>query len=86
MDKPKPHTVVTLNLFNTLDYLEKYRKGIKDRIWQYLCNGDRIRGNDTHCYAIYFEDDSCEGELGKDFALLFEEYPEAGNFLWDISW
>lgn len=87
--KPQVRTTTSLNLLDVLNYLETNNKGIKDRLWRWLCDRDSIR-NDiyTSCLFPPIEEinEKDYGDIFEDLLLVHTHFPEAADVLWCISW
>lgn len=93
-DKPMPHIKKCVNLIQTLNHLELDLPGIKDHIWEKMCDYDLIRNDSyTDFNPNYFGTDNAEHILNGDkytealkAYLLSIGLGENEPFLWEISW
>ncbi len=94
---PQVHTVREINLFEVLDHLEAIgHKGIKDRIWDYLCSNENVHNNILIIIYMPTKEDNDPESFGSkkedykdlkilsDFIYSIGEDPE--KLYWDISW
>ncbi len=90
MKKPEIiKTVKILNFLDVLDYLEKTRPGLRERLWKIY--GEYIN-NDSYLFLAteewFYERWKNKDEIKKDLELLLKEYPEIeeGKILFSVSW
>lgn len=93
-DKPMPKMVKCLNLIQTLNHLELDIPGIKDALWERMCDLDLIRNDSYSNFTVdYFSGSDADEILNGDKHtealhdyLLSIGLEESESFLWEISW
>lgn len=85
-ERPLPQTVRSINLIRSLSWLERNGyPGIKDRIWDDLCDYYTFSNNTSFEIRIGNKEDT--GNKGVDeFLLALKNLYERGTYLVEVSW
>ena len=88
--KPASKSIEYYNLICVLNYLDNIEPGTKDTIWEILTTDDVV-GNDTFGYYVSPLSDyeiCLAGNMEQLMAikLLFDHYPDADKYLWQVAW
>jgi hypothetical protein len=89
-NKPEAETKKVYNLICVLKYLDKKRPGLYDRMWGTIAEFSAFSNGTIGSYMLPRDCEDYIGEVSESFRedieLVYAEYPDAEDALWEVSW